>query len=927
MKRKIKLLCCIVFCICIFSENITFADTKAYNLDAIEEVFELYDYNESFLDILKKEESFSYRSIAAYYEKHKFMNWATNLSAVILGENLSEDEYVEMLSEITVMNQYTITEQIAEYGNYNTTRDFKDFLNDAVDVGFDIVDFGEFFNFDNKTSKIIYNTFKIGNTVENRVEEYAEITEDGAKYYQALLESYASSLEFLTAVSNNSKVENLRNAAKKLIAVNDSVFRRAYYLVEKISTEVIVFSMETFVDDIMTPASEFVMEYASGEEKTILKRIAIIGENLSTFKATFNFMMFIGNYSFGTSDTFAYLQRIKAIDEIASCVICEMDKISIDSYEDRVEQYKAIMNKCLWYRWLVTINGRGESYACTMLTNSNNGLADIDDLIKMFKGELTVKEKYDLQLESLVRFNKNYLQPIFDIDVFASPKDDEAKNSSETVAEEDNIAESIDVTDQYLEFVKQYEGEVFYSIENIKEGQQPVLLIAFSTENKWDYEFCDDESIYSSTCEIYDYINGEIVHLGSLISFLSRLALYTKEDNFYVAARSNAHSYCFNCVRNNAMYSYGYNTNNIVEDTVQYGENSEYYNYAYGTRNYDNAVSQYSEVKPIVFKKYVEEEQTTENEYTGLVNVGENQWYYQENGETQWDYTGLVKYYETWYYIENGVLNWNYTGLTKYYETWYYVENSVLNWNYTGLTKYYETWYYVENGVLNWNYTGFTDYYGTKYYVEKGVLNWDYTTFDMYRVSMASDQFAISPVVAAMTLDKSGYKTFSSINAWEWDGVTTTWVFEKENEGSPEKIEVDLTTGIGKLYYMDDYYGSVNLLTKEVVDGSTIEHFWDNYVENDSQGAIGYTWESCGSINVRIGGVESLGKYDVRRIFECQNDVIIQHVGTNERNRPIFTVTDEFENPLGYVVADAVYNYFDVYDMHCVHVGQGCVLP
>lgn len=145
MKRKIKLLCCIVFCICIFSENITFADTKAYNLDAIEEVFELYDYNKSFLDILKKEESFSYRSIAAYYEKHKFMNWATNLSAVILGENLSEDEYVEMLSEITVMNQYTITEQIAEYGNYNTTRDFKDFLNDAVDVGFDIVDFGEFF--------------------------------------------------------------------------------------------------------------------------------------------------------------------------------------------------------------------------------------------------------------------------------------------------------------------------------------------------------------------------------------------------------------------------------------------------------------------------------------------------------------------------------------------------------------------------------------------------------------------------------------------------------------------------------------------------------------------------------------------------------------------------------------------------------------
>ena len=118
--------------------------------------------------------------------------------------------------------------------------------------------------------------------------------------------------------------------------------------------------------------------------------------------------------------------------------------------------------------------------------------------------------------------------------------------------------------------------------------------------------------------------------------------------------------------------------------------------------------------------------------YTGLVNVGGNQWRYQVNGVTQWNYTGLVKYYSTWYYVEKGVLNWNYTGLTKYYSTWYYVQNGVLNWNYTGLTKYYSTWYYVEKGVLNWNYTGLTKYYSTWYYVQNGVLNWNYTGLTKY---------------------------------------------------------------------------------------------------------------------------------------------------------------------------------------------------
>ena len=136
----------------------------------------------------------------------------------------------------------------------------------------------------------------------------------------------------------------------------------------------------------------------------------------------------------------------------------------------------------------------------------------------------------------------------------------------------------------------------------------------------------------------------------------------------------------------------------------------------------------------IIQDEVVEEEngQETWAGYTGLINVGGNQWRYQVNGVTQWNYTGLVNYYGTWYYIQKGILNWNYTGLTNYYGTWYYVQNGVLNWGYTGLTQYYGTWYYVQNGVLNWGYTGLTQYYGTWYYVEKGVLNWGYTGLTQY---------------------------------------------------------------------------------------------------------------------------------------------------------------------------------------------------
>lgn len=102
---------------------------------------------------------------------------------------------------------------------------------------------------------------------------------------------------------------------------------------------------------------------ADAETAKIFSNISNVGGELIAGKALFDLIIFLGDYSVGTSDTFAYLQRIKAIDEIASAIINEIDKVDVDSYIDSTERYKAIVNKCSWYRWLITINGRGESYA------------------------------------------------------------------------------------------------------------------------------------------------------------------------------------------------------------------------------------------------------------------------------------------------------------------------------------------------------------------------------------------------------------------------------------------------------------------------------------------------------------------------------------------------------------------------------------
>ena len=322
--------------------------------------------------------------------------------------------------------------------------------------------------------------------------------------------------------------------------------------------------------------------------------------------------------------------------------------------------------------------------------------------------------------------------------------------------------------------------------------------------------------------------------------------------------------------------------------------------------------------------------------YTGLTNYY-GTWYYVEKGVLNWGYTGLTNYYGTWYYVEKGVLNWGYTSLTNYYGTWYYVEGGILNWKYTGLVKYYDTWYYIQNGVLNWNYTGYTDYYGTRYYVQNGVLVWNYSPFNLQSISAATDKFAISPMIAYYICWMYGHNRIS-YNSYEygWDGVKTSWEFlVVDGPRSVLMLDIDLTNGTGIKWYEHadeeekSYLGSVNFINK--TGSGSCNNFFSYYVPDDIYVTRGFTWAETGSssINDVITSMTSgLGKSCISgAVSKYGNIGKIEYLGNTGKGRVVGSLTDTSGNPFGYVVVDPVYNYFAVYNMDCVFIGEGRVDP
>ena len=321
--------------------------------------------------------------------------------------------------------------------------------------------------------------------------------------------------------------------------------------------------------------------------------------------------------------------------------------------------------------------------------------------------------------------------------------------------------------------------------------------------------------------------------------------------------------------------------------------------------------------------------------YTGLTNYY-GTWYYVEKGVLNWNYTGLTNYYGTWYYVEKGVLNWGYTSLTNYYGTWYYVEGGVLNWNYTGLAKYYDTWYYIQNGVLNWNYTGYTDYYGTRYYVQNGVLVWNYSPFNLQSISAATDKFVFSPTIAYYLCAMSGnnpinYYTYS----YGWDGVQTSRQFLFQGGiRSMYKLDVDLTTGLGTMWFEDvdygtSYEGSVNFNNKTGTE--LCSRFFSYYVPDNGDISRGFTWTEPGSNSIDSAiavMTNELGQSCISAAVSKYGNIgKIEYLGNTGKGRVVGSLTDTSGNPFGYVVVDPVYNYFAVYNMDCVFIGEGRVDP
>jgi len=435
-----KILCCLLAIVMvILSIPIQIKADSAneyYSAEQIEAIYTKYCSNESMMEVLFNDNSdIAYWNLIDNVKKNEWLTGAIDWASKIIDEYPDKKDYVEILTNLIVMQEGELAEQIETQSEFDN-------LQNTGDYTWDMVECASIFLGD---SKIFEN---VTDAIES-IGEGGEAVIDGleqAEYYEAIIKSYSRTKKFLDAVAKYAKDKELRDAATKLMSGNEELLKkRLEYFID--TTDIMIeYGAEFFVENfsfVLLKSTDLYLE-----DETV-KWYVDCGEELSDSisnvfgagKFAFKMTMLAGNIGFGTDSTFNRYQEMKVVSEIAEALIEANGKIVVsnNSSGDVVE---CIKEKCDYYKMLITTHARGEYLVYQLLTNDAGLLSQFRVLFDYFKEpEDTTDSWYDNQISVMIEYY-DIVNGMFDIsqyeliNISGDSKDTEDGINKENVQED-----------------------------------------------------------------------------------------------------------------------------------------------------------------------------------------------------------------------------------------------------------------------------------------------------------------------------------------------------------------------------------------------------------------------------------------------------------------------------------------------------------
>lgn len=407
MFRRIigTVLCFAILCGCIVSPvSANEQSIGMYTEQEIEDILFKFRNLDSEMSVLfGSDTSVVYWNLSNRISENGVLKWLLEAASGLIGEKPSKEDYVRILTNLLVMKQGNLAEQIRNQSQFDDLKGIDDYAWDVVDIAVSFIDV-------NKVADLLTPALKTGLQGKDLIITNLE----NAKYYEMVFKDYAYASSFLNAIYSNAKDEQLQNAAQSLLHGNDQLLvKRLEYLSNNFE-DIASFEFKFFYDNLTFSLLKHTDLYATDEAikffvdygSAFVEWVTSVPE--LAFKAT----ILVGDLWFGTSDTYNRYQEMKIISDVAQALVADINTINLGTTVTN-STLTSINHKCNLYQMLILSHIRGEYLVYTLLTEDAGFASALKRLIDSFKdSEETVEGRYLSQIETLEKYY-NLLYDLF----------------------------------------------------------------------------------------------------------------------------------------------------------------------------------------------------------------------------------------------------------------------------------------------------------------------------------------------------------------------------------------------------------------------------------------------------------------------------------------------------------------------------------
>lgn len=431
MKKTLSLVFALILSITAFPFY-TLAESEnmpQYTEEQAQEIYQKYINEEHMLDgIFCKEDGIAYWKAVNQLNEDGVFSWALDTASRMIDEYPTKQDYVEILTNLIVMQEGELAEEIEMQSQFDHLKTDADFAWDVADIAGSLA--GEFGTETADAVSLVLDTIGYEKDV-------VVSTIDQAKLLETTIRDYAQTETFLNAVVNYAQNEELKSAAQSLLNAPESLLEKRMELFVNASNASFGYSAKYFFKnmpiDILKDAAiyqtdeavKFFVDCGSKLSKSLLSKLGI-GEFV------FRMVILIGDIGFGTSNTFNRYQEMKIVADVAQALIKAKDEIVIPADAGSPSSVlNDIRKRCDYYKMIICTHARGEYLAYQLLTSDAGFLSTFRNICDAFKSpDETTEGWYNSQTEVM----KEYLETLDKIFAVSGNNGDNSKTEQEYIA-------------------------------------------------------------------------------------------------------------------------------------------------------------------------------------------------------------------------------------------------------------------------------------------------------------------------------------------------------------------------------------------------------------------------------------------------------------------------------------------------------------